>query len=106
MEKLNIDQATYEKIDNSTIRIFLPPPFVDVNIDELLVKKSEYEAKIKEVDDRINLAVANWNAEQAEYQAEIDKIDSVIAQCDKVNIKVEEKPLISEDEVVPMEKEV
>jgi len=100
MEKLNIDQATYEKIDNSTIRITLPPPFVDVNIDELLAKKSEYETKIKEVDERINLAVANWNAEQAEYQSEIDKIDSVISQCEKVNVK----PLISEDKVVPIKK--
>ena len=100
MDKLNIDKATYEKIDNSTIRIFLPPPFMDVNIDEMLAKKSEYETKIKEVDERAKNAMTNWNSEQAEYQNEIDKIDAVLAECKKINVKSN----LSEDTEVPLEK--
>lgn len=101
---LNNMDKTFQKLDSNTIRITeTKPVIVDLNINDLLTKKAEYEHKIKEVDLRVDLALSNWRKEQEEYQNEIDKIDSIIAECEKLNIK-SEKISLSEDTEVQEEK--
>ena len=107
--KYLVNNMQFSKLDEQTIRITETKPIItDYNVESLLDRKSEYERIINEIDGRIALATLNWKNEQADCLDKIKEIDSILSECEKLNIKVEEKliireePLISEDTEVPV----
>jgi len=99
----------FSKLNDNTIRITETKPIItDYNIEELLAKKSEYEATIQDIDNRIVLATQNWKNEQDDCLSKIAEIDAILSQCEKLNIKVEkiEAISLSEDKIVPIKEEI
>ena len=105
MDNLNIQDAVFEKKDETTIRVILPNPVMEYKVDDLLAQKADLETKIADVEAQKSNAVNNWDNEIAGYQIEIDKLNKIISECEKVEVK-SEISLKTEDTLVPLKEEV
>ena len=98
-------EQTFQKLDNNTIRVTeTKTVIVDVNINDLLARKAEYERIIKEIDERMLNATNNWHNEQEDCQNEIEKIDAIISECEKLDITSEKTDEVKTEVVAPEEK--
>jgi len=87
---INLDQAIFEKKDESTVKITLPPPSFEFKIDDMLAQKADLESKVLDTKTKKENAVNNWDGEIAGYELEIEKLNKVIIECTKLEVKSEQ----------------